>query len=124
MESPIGEKKARGKGREGGVGVRVKIDTKRRILTEIAKINRKPHGKRVHPDDLIRRALDLIRPEHIRELEEASLSHKDRFALAFQAYVKANGPIPEDEYFGKVMNGEIRTFQTTETVKGMTIEPT
>ena len=86
--------------------LRVKKDTRRRATQELAKINKKDEFK-VRMNDYVSFALSLVTAEHYIALQEASLSHKDRFERDYKAYVVQNGMISKDEYLGKRLAGEL-----------------
>lgn len=87
------------------VGIRVKKDTKKRILAELAKINKKEFGRKVQPDSLITLLLGLLKSEHIQVLQESSLTNEDRFERHYVEYVKHNGPTTKDQFLGALMGG-------------------
>ncbi|MGE4233554.1 MAG: hypothetical protein AB7F43_09520 [Bacteriovoracia bacterium] len=85
----------------------VKKDTKRRVLQELAKINKKNFGKRVHTDELISMALGLIQSEHVIRLQEESLSNADRLEQEYEKFAEKNQSVSKDEFLGKLLRGEI-----------------
>lgn len=87
--------------------LRVKKDTRKRVVQEVTKLNKKEFGRKIRMDDYVAFALTLVTSEHHSALQEASLSHKDRFERDYNAYVAQNGMITKDEYLGKRLNGEI-----------------
>ncbi|MGE4234144.1 MAG: hypothetical protein AB7F43_12520 [Bacteriovoracia bacterium] len=90
----------------------VKKDTKRRVLQELAKINKKNFGKRVHTDELISMALGLIQPEHVIRLQEESLSNADRLEQEYQRFAKDHEDMTKDEFLGKLLRGEVISSKT------------
>ena len=89
------------------VPVRVKRETKKRLLAELAKVNKKTFGKPVHLDDLVVVALGLITEQHITQLQDASLSNADRLEMVYREHVKAHGATTKDAFLGKLLSGEI-----------------
>ena len=87
--------------------IRVKKETRKRLLSEIAKANKKDFGRRVHADEIVAVALMLLTPDHIKKLQEDSLSVMDRLERDYRAHVAKNGPISKDVYIGKRLSGEI-----------------
>jgi hypothetical protein len=51
--------------------------------------------------------MSLITPQHLQELQEASLTHADRLERDFRAYAAEHGSTSRDEYLGKRLTGEI-----------------
>jgi hypothetical protein len=97
------------------VGLRVKRETKRRVMQDLAKINKKDFGKRIKADDLIVLALGLVQDHHLKQLQEASLSNTDRLQLQHRSYIRQHGNISKDEFIGKLLAGELSdsSVQTT-----------
>lgn len=89
--------------------IRVRKDTRKRVLAELARINKKDFGRKVRPDEFIALAVSLVTPEHIIKLQESSLSNADRLDRDYKAFVAKNGPMPKDEYLGKRLSGEIES---------------
>lgn len=92
-------------GNAATVGLRVKRETKKRIQADLAKINKKDFGKRVRCDELIGTALSLLTDQHIKELQDGSMTNADRFEVQYRDYVKKNGAVSKDEYLGKILAG-------------------
>ena len=112
MEPQSNEKKAKSAKSSPHSSIRVRKDTRKRVLTELARINKKDFGKKVRTDELIALALGLVTPDHFRVLQEASLSNADRFERDFRAYVAKHGQMSKDEYLGKRLCGEIPNVST------------
>lgn len=94
------------------VSLRVKRETKRRLLQELTKINKKDFGKRIKADDLIALAIGLLGEQHLRQLQDASLSNSDRLALQHRNYMRQHGGISRDEFIGKLLAGELVQFSS------------
>jgi len=88
------------------VGLRVKRETKKRIQSELAKINKKDFGKKVRCDELIGTALSLLTELHVKELQEGSLTNGDRLEQKFREYSKANPGASKDQFLGKLLGSE------------------
>lgn len=87
--------------------LRVKKDTRKRVVTDLRKVNDKEFGRKLRVDEYISFALNLVTDAHRRELQNSSLSHQDRLLQEHKAYVAKNGMISKDEYLGKRLSGEI-----------------
>jgi hypothetical protein len=108
MDTSQTEKKTKQPTKSGSYAtLRVKKDTRKRVVQEVLKINKKEFGRKVRMDDFVAFALSLVTPEHHIMLQEASLSHNDRFERDYKAYVTQHGMISKDEYLGKRLAGEI-----------------
>lgn len=82
--------------------IRVSQETRKRLLSELARINKKPHGKRVKVDALILRLLGKISAQDVAELQEASLSGRDRLEKNFRAYCAKFGAVSMDEFLALI----------------------
>lgn len=100
-------KKPKTKAKQQVTALRVKPETRKKILLELAKANKKEFGRKVKADDIIAVAINLVEPHHIKELQEATLSNQDRLEREFKAYIAKHGPISKDSYLGKRLRGEI-----------------
>lgn len=113
MENQSNEKKVKSVKSSPHSSIRVRKDTRKRVLAELARINKKDFGKKVRTDELISLAVGLVAPEHFRVLQEASLSNADRLERDFRTYVAKHGPISKDEYLGKRLRGEIESEKSS-----------
>ncbi|GEM_PF-1274215 len=72
------------------------------------RINKKSYGRKVKDSEIISKGLLLIEPHHLQELQESTLTEKDRLHMAHENFVKQNGKITLDQFIGKLLKGEIR----------------
>ena len=86
--------------------LRVKPETRKRVLTELAKLNKKTFGRKVRVDQLLTLLITLIKPEHIQKLQDESLSNSDRIEMKYREHIKQFGPISKDEYLGLLLTKE------------------
>jgi hypothetical protein len=86
--------------------IRVSTDTRKRFLSELAKINKKQFGKRVRPDALVLKLLAKITAQDVSELQEASLSGRDRVDQSYRAHCTKFGHLSMDDYFALLLNPE------------------
>lgn len=89
------------------VPIRVKRDTQKKILLELAKANKKDFGRKLRAEDLIAFALTLVRPEHIAQLQETTLSNADRLEQQYRAFIAKHGSLSKDAYLGKLLGGTL-----------------
>ena len=87
--------------------LRVKGETRRRVLTVLSAMNKKDFGRKVRVDDLVTHMLDLLQPESTVLLQNATLSNADRFNHRYANYCKQHGSLSRDEYLGKLLGGEL-----------------
>ena len=83
--------------------VRVRRETKKKILTDLAQLNKKDFGRKLTVDDYVQLAISLIRPELLEQLKEQSLSNRDRMELKYKEYCSKNGKISKDEFIGLLL---------------------
>jgi hypothetical protein len=80
--------------------LRVRKETKKKILGELATLNKKNFGRPITPDDYVALAISLMQSEHLTQLKEASLSNRDRFDQRYREYCSEKGKISKDEFIG------------------------
>jgi hypothetical protein len=113
METTTNQKSAKTKpANVSTVALRVKRETKRRIQTELAKVNKKAFGRKVRVDALVSRALNLLTDADIKTLQEASLSNSDRLEQKYREYLKTNSGVSKDEFLGQMLTGKITISMT------------
>lgn len=83
--------------------LRVKPETRKRFLSELAKVNKKSYGRKVRADQLLSLLMTLVRPEHIQQLQQGSLSNSDRLEMRYREHVKKFGPTSKDEFLGLLL---------------------
>ncbi len=83
--------------------VRVRRETKKKILTDLAQLNKKDFGRKLTVDDYVQLAISLIRPELLEQLKEQSLSNRDRMELKYKEYCSKHGKISKDEFIGLLL---------------------
>lgn len=83
------------------------VDAAKLLQSLKEKANKKTHGRKIRDSEIIAKALGLMESHHIQELQESTLSEKDRLHLAHEEFQKANGKISLDQFIGKLLKGEI-----------------
>ena len=91
----------------------IRITTDARKLGEaiLQKINKKERGRKVYWDDLLKVALTLIEANHIRILQNDSLSFEDQKELWREVYSKKVKKVSPDEFTGLLLSGEFLKFK-------------
>ena len=87
--------------------LRVKRETKKRIIIDLANLNKKDFGKTVSPDQYVSLAISLLKPEHLQLLKDQSLSNKDKMEQRYLEYCSKNGKVTRDEYIGILLQQEL-----------------
>ena len=79
-----------------------------KILSSLSeKANKKDRGRKIRDSEILALGLRLIKDEHIKQLQQESLSEKARLAEAHEKYQKAHGRLTMDQFIGKLLKGEI-----------------
>lgn len=87
--------------------VRVKTETRDRVLAVVDRLNEKELGRKVIPDDVLAIAVTLLKAEHLEQIQMATLSNFDRLESDYREFVRRNPGVSKDEYLGKLLTGEI-----------------
>ncbi len=82
-------------------------DTAKALQSIKDRANKKTFGRKVRDCEIIAVGLKQISPDHIKTLQEGTLSEKDRLALAHEEYQKHHGKTTMDQFIGKLLSGEI-----------------
>ena len=72
------------------------------------KANRKSYGRKVTDSEILAVAVSLVKPEHLKLLQDQTLSEQDRLKIAHEEFQKKNGKLTLDQFVGKLLRGEIR----------------
>ncbi|MGE3680316.1 MAG: hypothetical protein AB7G93_01230 [Bdellovibrionales bacterium] len=82
--------------------IRVSVDTRKKLLAELARVNKKQSGKRVKMDALLLKLLTKITATDVAELQEASLTGRDRMEQSYRTYCVKFGSITMDEFIARL----------------------
>ena len=82
--------------------IRVSIETRKKLLAELGKVNKKQNGKRVKMDALLVKLISKLTVQDVGELQEASLTGRDRLEQNYRAYCAKFGQITMDEFFARL----------------------
>ncbi len=88
--------------------LRVLRETKKRILADLSALNKKDFGRRITADDYVSLAVTLLRPEHLEQIRDRSLSNQDRLRKRFEDHCAKNGKVSMDEFLGTLLTGGAR----------------
>jgi len=86
--------------------IRVSVETRKKLLSELAKLNKKQFGKRVKLDALLLKLLPKLSAQDIAELQEASLTGRDRIEQSYRAYCAKSGLITMDDFLALLLKSE------------------
>lgn len=78
--------------------IRVSQETRKKLLAELTKVNKKQSGRYIKLDALIVKLLPKLTAQDVSELQEASLTGRDRLEKNYRAYCAKFGEITMDEF--------------------------
>jgi len=90
--------------------LRIKRETKKKILSELAQLNKKEFGRPITPDQYVALAISLLTKEHLETLKDQSLSNKDRLEKRYSDFCARNGRISKDEFIGILLKTEMEAL--------------
>ncbi len=85
------------------------VDAAKLLQSLKDKANKKSFGRKIRDSEILAKALGLIQPTHLIELQEATLSEKDRLHMAHEEFMKQHGKLSLDQFIGRLLKGEIKT---------------
>lgn len=83
------------------------LETAKLLQTLKDKANKKTYGRKIRDSEILAKALTLVDQIHLSELQQETLSEKDRLHIAHENFQKLNGKMSLDQFIGKLLNGEI-----------------
>ena len=90
--------------------VRVRQEAKERATLLLVVANKKKQGRKIKFEDLFELALRLVTDEHLKQLQDSSLTHEDRKEILRQKYIAARGTVSKDEFTGFMMTAAFHEF--------------
>ena len=87
---------------------KVDLETAKQLQQIKDRANKKSFGRKVKDSEVLALAIRLVSPEHIKELQEATYSEKDRLSMIHEEFQKTNGKISLDQFIGKLLKGEVK----------------
>lgn len=87
-----------------GKSIRIGLDVQKKAKKILSIANTKKTGRKVKIDQVLNVALDLMKEEHIKKLQDQTLTNEDRKEILRQKYISINGPISKDEFIGFMMS--------------------
>jgi hypothetical protein len=92
------------------VSIRVSSETRKLAEGILKTANEKETGRKIKLDEVLQTGLALVQQEHIKTLQENSLTNEDRKEILRQRYISIRGPISKDEFTGFMMTAEFAEF--------------
>ncbi len=111
------EKANKGNGKKcaGFCSVRIRSASKERAVALLLASNKKKTGRKIKFDELFELAIGLVTDEHIKLLQERSLTNEDRFEELRQKYIETRGPVSKEQWLGFAMTAEFPLFLMEQT---------
>ena len=78
--------------------VRILTSTARYIRSLLTQVNKKKYGRPAKADDIIQKALNLLKEGHLEEIKELTYSSKDKLEIQYKKYCETHGNISKDEF--------------------------
>ena len=80
-----------------------------KLLSQLKeKVNKKSFGRRIRDSEILSLGLRNLTNDHVKSLQEYSLSEKDRLRMAHEEYMKSHGKLTLDQFIGKLLKGEVK----------------
>ena len=102
METTEVKKAPKAAKKSSSSAIRVSQEMRKRLLAELARINKKPQGKRVKIDALLAVLLPKLTAKDVSDLQQQSLSGRDRLEQNFKAYCAKFGQVSMDEFLAVI----------------------
>ncbi len=93
--------------------VRLKQVTYQKLTSILDKINQKDQGKKVRADDVVTLSLTLLKNEHLKRLQDNSLTNTDRMEILFQEFKSKNKNATKDLFLGALLKGDLSSDSST-----------
>lgn len=90
--------------------IRITSEVQKKAERLLLSANKKKAGRKIKIDQLLSLALELVTDEHIKKLQDQSLSNEDRKEQLRQRYIEIRGPITRDEFTGFMLTKEFSGF--------------
>ena len=83
-------------------------DTAKVLQSLSDRANKKTYGKKIRDIEILALGLSLITPEHIKTLQEGTVTEDDLLKAGHAEYQRSNGKLTQKEYLAKILRGEIQ----------------
>lgn len=97
--------------------IRVSVETRKKLLAELAKVNKKQSGKRVKMDALLLKLATKLTAADVAELQEASLTGRDRLEQNYRAYCAKFGQLTMDEFLARISEHAVKQIGSDDVAK-------
>lgn len=91
--------------------VRISLETKNAAEKILKSANNKKAGRKIKMDEVLCFAIGLIESDHIKKLQDSSLTFEDHKELMRQFYCETRSKISKDEFIGFLMSDDFPLFK-------------
>ncbi len=119
------EAKAQPKKQQKCASIRISRETQKKLDCILVLVNKKTIGRKIRPDQLLSLAIELVVEEHVKILQEQSMTNEDRMEVLRRRYSELHGPMSKDAFLGVMLSPEFQTFlsEQSRTNIGITSHP-
>lgn len=90
--------------------VRISLENQKKAEKILLLANKKKLGRKIKIDHVLSIVLELVSDEHIKKMQNQSLSNEDRKEQLRQLYIETRGPISRDEFTGFMLTKDFSVF--------------
>lgn len=86
------------------IPIRISKSTARLLKSVLTTCNRKSYGKRAKADAIIFKALSLLDPTHIEEIQKSTYTSEDHLEIEYKKYCSEHGQISKSEFLKMILS--------------------
>jgi hypothetical protein len=86
------------------IPIRIAKPTARLLKSLLTTCNRKTYGKKVKADAVIFKALSLLDPTDIEEIQKSTYTSQDHLEIEYKKYCSTHGQISKSEFLKMILN--------------------
>lgn len=86
------------------IPIRISKPTTRLLKSILTTCNRKSYGKKVKGDAIIFKALSLLDPNHIEEIQKSTYTSEDHLEIEYKKYCSEHGQISKSDFLKMILN--------------------
>ena len=90
--------------------IRISLENQKMVEKILVIANKKKLGRKIKFDQLLSLAVDILTEEHIKKLQDQSLSNEDRKENLRQKWSELHGPVSKETFTGVMMKAEFFDF--------------
>jgi hypothetical protein len=102
VKSESAKPESKSKAKPSTDSLRVRRETKKKILAELVILNKEGLGK-VTPDQYVALAISLLTSSHLEQLKQRSLTAKDRIEQRYREYRAQHGKVSKNDFLATLL---------------------